>query len=231
MNFTSIFDEFLGLFFPDSCVVCGEPLLLAEENICLSCLLKLPRTNNFLEAENVAEKLLAGRFPFEHIATFCNFTKGGILQPIIHQIKYNGRAHLGETLGMLFGRDLAGSDFLSPIQLIIPVPLHPKKQKQRGYNQAEMIAHGISKATNIPLSTNNLIRIVHNQTQTKRNKMQRWENVKDIFTVNHPEEFENKHILLVDDIITTGSTIEACAHALLTSVSIKISIATIGEAI
>lgn len=231
MNFTSIFDEFLGLFFPDSCVVCGEPLLLAEENICLSCLLKLPRTNNFLEAENAAEKLLAGRFPFEHIATFCNFTKGGILQPIIHQIKYNGRSHLGETLGMLFGRDLAGSDFLSPIQLIIPVPLHPKKQKLRGYNQAEMIAHGISKATNIPLSTNNLIRIVHNPTQTKRNKMQRWENVKDIFTVNHPEEFENKHILLVDDIITTGSTIEACAHALLTSVSIKISIATIGEAI
>ena len=231
MNISSIFDEFLGLFFPESCVVCGEPLLQVEENICLSCLLKLPRTNNFLETDNAAEKLLAGRFPFERIATFCNFTKGGILQPIIHQIKYNGKAHLGETLGLLFGRDLAGSDFLSPIQLIVPVPLHPKKQKQRGYNQAEMIAHGISKATDIPVFTNNLVRIVHNPTQTKRNKMQRWENVKDIFTVNHPEEFENKHILLVDDIITTGSTIEACAHALLLSNGIKISIATIGEAI
>jgi ComF family protein len=111
------------------------------------------------------------------------------------------------------------------------VPLHPKKQKQRGYNQAEMIARGISKATDIPVSTNNLVRIVHNPTQTKRNKIQRWENVKDIFIVNNPEEFENKHILLVDDIITTGSTIEACAHALLTSSGIKISIATIGEAI
>lgn len=231
MNISSIFDEFLGLFFPESCVVCGEPLLRAEENICLSCLLKLPRTNNFQEADNAAEKLLAGRFPFERIATFCYFTKGGILQPIIHQVKYNGKAHLGETLGLLFGRDLVGSDFLSPVQLIIPVPLHPKKQKQRGYNQAEMIARGISKGTNIPVSTNNLVRIVHNPTQTKRNKMQRWENVKDIFIVNHPEEFENKHILLVDDIITTGSTIEACAHALLASRGIKISIATIGEVI
>jgi ComF family protein len=231
MNFASIFNEFLGLFFPESCVVCGEPLLTAEENICLSCLLQLPRTNNFLEADNAVEKLLAGRFPFERIATFCTFTKGGILQPIIHQVKYNGKAHLGETLGMLFGRDLVGSDFLSPIQLIVPVPLHPKKQKQRGYNQSEMIAYGISKATDIPLSTNNLIRIVHNPTQTKRNKIQRWENVKDIFTVNHPEEFENKHILLVDDIITTGSTIEACAQALLMANGIKISIASIGKTV
>lgn len=221
--------EFLYLFFPNCCVVCGTKLLTQEEDVCLSCIHKLPKTNNFREPDNAAEMLMAGRFPFERIATFCAYSKEGILPPIIHQIKYNHRKQLGRIMGRLFGQDLFGSEFLAPVNVIVPVPLHSKKLKERGYNQAQMIAEGLSDATSIPVSTGNLVRAIHNPTQTKRSKTQRWENVKDIFDVKNPYELEGKHVLLVDDVITTGSTIEACGIALKKCNDIKISVVTLGE--
>lgn len=195
----------------------------------MQCLHKLPKTNNFNEPDNLAETLLAGRFPFERVATFCVYSKQGVLQPLIHQLKYNNKKEIGILLGKLFGKDLLGSEFINPIDFIVPVPLHPKKQKERGYNQAEIIANGLSEVTAIPVSIGNLVRSIFNPTQTKRTKTQRWENVKDIFDVLQPQLYADKHILLVDDIITTGSTLEACAHALLKSPDVKISIATLGE--
>ena len=151
------------------------------------------------------------------------------LSGLIHQLKYNNKKEIGVLLGKLFGKDLTGSEFILPIDLIIPVPLHPQKQKERGFNQAETIAHGLSEATSIPVSSGNLVRSIFNPTQTQRTKTQRWENVKGIFDLLHPSLYAGKHILLVDDIITTGSTLEACAHALLKSPGIKISVATLGE--
>lgn len=182
-----------------------------------------------MEPDNLVETLLAGRFPFERAATYCVYSKKGVLQPLIHQFKYNNKKEIGVLLGKLFGKDLAGSEFILPIDLIVPVPLHPKKQKERGFNQSEMIARGLSEATSIPVSSGNLTRTVFNPTQTRRAKTQRWENVKGIFDLPHPSLYAGKHILLVDDIVTTGSTLEACAHALLKSPGIKISVATLGE--
>jgi ComF family protein len=229
MNFFECIYEFSTLFFPNCCIVCGAKLLPSEESICLKCLYQLPKTNNFREVGNSTETLLAGRFSFERAASFCTFSKEGIFQSIIHHIKYKHKEKLGIAMGRLFGQDLKGSDFICPINLIIPVPLHPKKQKERGYNQSERIAEGISEVTSIPVSRGNLVRTVYNPTQTKLNKTQRWENVENIFEVITPEEFSGKHVLLVDDIVTTGSTLEACAMALSKCRGIKISVATLAN--
>nr|MBP7105543.1 ComF family protein [Fermentimonas sp.] len=172
---------------------------------------------------------MAGRIPFERIACYCVYAEGGILPPLIHNLKYYNKKEIGFLLGRMFGDDLSGSDFIKPIDIIVPVPLHPKKEKIRGYNQAAVIAQGISESTSLPVSTGNLVRVVHNPTQTKRTRTERWENVKDIFYVKDKQLFEQKHILLVDDVITTGSTIEACGIALHKCTNLKISIATIGE--
>ena len=228
MNPPQLFREFLRLFFPDYCAACGDALLPSEEGICLHCLSRLPKTNNFRNTDNGTEQLLAGRFPFEHAATFCVYVKEGILQSVIHQIKYNGKKELGVAMGRLFAHDLDGSNFLRTVDLIVPVPLHPKKQKQRGYNQSEMIARGLSVVSGIPVSTGNLVRTIYNPTQTKRTKTQRWENVKGIFTVIDPGAFSGRHLLLVDDVITTGSTLEACAAALGACHTMKMSIAALG---
>lgn len=222
-------NELTALFYPHVCVVCGCELLKNEVGVCLKCLYQLPRTKNFLVRENTAEQLMAARIPFERIATYCVYSKGGMLEPLIHHLKYYGKREIGLLLGRLFGRDLLGSDFLSSIDWIVPVPLHPKREKERGYNQAEMIARGLSEATSLPVSTGNLVRVIFNPTQTKRTKTQRWENVKGIFEVVDSSLFEGKHLLLVDDVITTGSTIEACGLALQACKGVKISIATLGQ--
>ena len=229
MSRNDLISEFSSLFFPKVCAVCGEELLTSEQAICLRCLYKLPRTDNYRVKDHAAEKLMAGRIPFERIATFCVYTKGGVLPPLIHQLKYHQRQEIGLLLGRLFGEDLLGSDFLAPIELIVPVPLHPRKEKQRGYNQAQLIAEGLSQATALPLSVGTLNSKVYNPTQTLRTRTQRWENVRDIFRVIRPEAFQNKHLLLVDDVITTGSTLEACGVALTRCREVKFSIATLGE--
>ncbi len=217
------------LFFPDVCVICGCELLPEEGGACLQCLYKLPKTHNFREPDNDAEKLMAGRIPFERIASYCAYTKGGTLPPLIHHLKYRHQKNIGLLLGRMFGKDLLGSEFLDPVDLIVPVPLHPRREKARGYNQAEIIAKGLSETTGLPVSSGNLLRVVYNPTQTTRTKTQRWENVKDIFKVDDPVLFAQKHLLLVDDVITTGSTLEACGTALQVCNGVKISIVTLGE--
>jgi ComF family protein len=202
---------------------------VSENGICLECLYKLPKTNNFKIPGNKAEELMAGRFPFQRIASFCVYTKDGILQKLVHQFKYNNRKEIAIMLGRLFANDILGSEFISSIDLIVPVPLHPKRLKIRGYNQSELIARGMSEVTEISVSSSNLIRSIYNPTQTKRSRTQRWENVKDIFELRNINEFANKHVLLVDDVITTGSTIEACSIPILKCNNVKISIATLGE--
>lgn len=231
MNLAWVAEEITHYLYPNRCSFCKIKLLPKEMGVCLQCIYKLPKTNNFDEPNNLDETLLAGRFPFERAASFAFFTKEGLLQALIHDLKYKNKPHVGHLIGALFGTDLLGSNFLSTIDVIVPVPLHPKKQVKRGYNQAESFAQGISKTTSIPVSTDELIRAINNPTQTKRSKSERWENVKGVFEVTNTNTFQNKHVLLVDDVITTGSTLEACAIALLECSNVKISVATIGIAL
>lgn len=226
---SSLVSELGYLLYPHACVICGEELLKNEEGVCLKCLYELPRTYNYLEKDNTVEQLMAARLPFERIASYCVYSKDGMLPPLIYHLKYHGKKEIGTLLGKLFGEDLLGSEFLGSIDLIVPVPLHPEKEKVRGYNQAAMIANGLAEVTSLPVSTGNLIRVISNPTQTKRTKTQRWENVKGIFDVAEKKLFERKHLLLVDDVITTGSTLEACGIALQKCKDIKISIVVLGQ--
>lgn len=230
MSLNNLFREFLSLFFPRVCAICGGELISPEVGICLRCLYSLPRTFNFRSRENTAECLMAGRINFERIATFCVYVKGGMLPPLIHQLKYHHRKEIGSLMGRMFGEDLKGSDFLDSVECIVPVPLHPRKERIRGYNQAQLIAEGLSQSTHIPVLAGNLIREIYNPTQTRRSRTERWENVRGIFRVKCPQEFKDRHILLVDDVITTGSTLEACGVALSACSGVKISIVTLGEA-
>lgn len=226
-----LFKHLQNLFFDNTCPSCQKNILIKNEDICLQCIYSLPKTNNYLKPNNSAEVMMAGRFPFERIATYCIFSKEGTLQPLIHSLKYKNNKNIGLQLGRMFGKDIHNSSFVETVDFIVPVPLHKKKLKSRGYNQSEIIAEGISSAISKSLSNDNLIREIHNPSQTKLSKSQRWDNVEGIFKLTNPDQYNDKHILLVDDIITTGSTIEACAKALLEAKNIKISVATIGEAI
>lgn len=226
----NIFRDFLNLFFPDVCVVCGERLSDGEQHICTDCLLLLPKTNFHLQPDNRLEQFFAGRIPFQHIAAYAYFVKGGSIQHIVHELKYNHNPIIGSFIGELCGENIKDSDFISTIDLLVPVPLHPERQKERGYNQSFEICKGISIATGIPLDNETLIRKINNPSQTKNARFDRWKNVEDIFSVINRNTFENKHILLVDDVITTGSTLESCAKEILKSEGSKISIYAVGTA-
>ena len=226
----TIFHNFLDLFFPNLCVVCKQRLSEGEQHICTDCLLLIPKTNFHLQPDNRLEQFFAGRFPFQHIAAFAYFVKGGSIQHIIHELKYNRNPHIGRFIGELCGENIKNSDFISSIDMLVPVPLHPKRQKERGYNQSLEICKGISHITGIPINSDTLLRKVNNPSQTKNARFDRWKNVEDIFHVVTPETFANKHILLVDDINTTGSTLESCAKEILECINSKISIYSVGTA-
>ncbi|WP_165025478.1 ComF family protein [Dysgonomonas sp. ZJ279] len=224
----NIFRNFLTLFFPHLCVVCNCRLNESEKHICLNCLSLLPKTNYHNQPNNRLEDFFAGRFPFEHITVFAYFVKGGSIQRVIHELKYRNNPDIGYFIGELYGIDIKDISFISDIDYLVPVPLHPKRQKQRGYNQSLEIAKGISNQTGIPIDSATLIRAINNPSQTKSSRFERWKNVEDIFTINNTDTFKGKHVLLIDDVITTGSTIEACAKEILKSEGAKISILTIG---
>jgi len=178
--------------------------------------------------DNPVSKVFWGRVNIENATASYLFIKEGILQKLIHQLKYKGAKEIGFELGRHFGSELIDSESYKNIDLIIPVPLHVKREKKRGYNQSEWIARGMVEFLEAKLELNNLVRAIETETQTKKTRFERWENVESIFNVNYPEKLENKHVLLVDDVITTGSTLEACANALLKIKGVKVSIATLG---
>lgn len=227
-----ILNDLLNLFFPDLCLSCKNRLVGGEQFICIACLDRLPRTNYHNVKDNKLEQLFAGRFPFRRAAAFAHFVKGGTLQGVIHDLKYNNNPKLGVYLGKLCAKEIRNSSFITHIDYLIPIPLHPKREKQRGYNQALMIAEGISSETKIPVLSTALERVVNNKSQTQKSRFERWSNTADVFGVQHPEILKEKHILLVDDVITTGSTIESCAKTILDNCdNTTISVLSIGVAI
>lgn len=225
----SLFSDLLNLFFPNLCAACRKRLVSGEKYICLNCLNNIPRTKYYKTTNNSLEEFFAGRFPFERIASFAYFVKGGSIQSVIHELKYNNNPEIGLYIGQLCGKEMKYSLFLADIDYLLPVPLHPKREKKRGYNQALKIAEGISSEVNIPISDKNLIRVVNNLSQTQHSKFERWKNTEGIFDIINPALFEDKHVLLIDDIITTGSTLESCAKAILENCQgARISIYSIG---
>lgn len=206
--------DFSNLFFPSYCAGCGNMLYKNEDSICIKCLAALPRTHLHDERNNKLEKLFWGRTDVKSASVFLRMPKRGLVHRLMHELKYHNNPELGERLGHLFGVDLAGSASMNTFDAVLPVPLHPRKELQRGYNQSACIASGIHEPLKAALSTGNLIRELHTSSQTRKSRYERWENVSEIFTVVKPELLEGKHVLLIDDVITTGSTIEGCAIAL-----------------
>ena len=223
--------DLLHLFFPELCLACRETLLEHEKTICNSCFVGLPRTNFHMQKGNEAERIFIGRIPVESAASCYFFNQGSRVQELLHQLKYKNQPEAGEIVGEWYGKELLKTETFAKADFIVPVPLHPKKQKQRGYNQAEHFAIGMGRGTGIPVVTDWLLRTRSSDTQTKKNKFSRWQGVESVFSFNPLERVEGKHFLLVDDVLTTGATLEACSVAMYKSEKeIKISIATIAYA-
>lgn len=223
--------SFIELFFPNLCLICGESLVTGETQLCLKCQNKIPKTNYHLLPDNPVEKRFWGKVPVASASSFYFFQKGSDYQKIIHELKYRGNKQIGEILGKLAAVDLLENPEYQHIDWIVPVPLHPKKLAKRGYNQSELICNGISAILEKPVNVSNLCRLQENTTQTKKSVYERYKNTKGIFQLKNPQEFRDKHILLVDDVLTTGSTLEACIQTLLIAENIKISVFTLAVAV
>lgn len=194
---------------------------------CLRCLYRLPRTGYWSEPDNAVERAFWGRIPVERGCALFFFDKGSRYRTLLHKLKYKQRKDIGLTLGKMLGRELLESGNYQTIDTIVPVPLHPKKQYRRGYNQSEQIAAGIAQVTAWEINATALIRTTHTETQTRKTRLERWENVSRVFRVREEAALRNKHILLVDDVITTGATLEACATQLLKVAGCRVSVATL----
>jgi ComF family protein len=225
-----IFEDFTGLFYPEICIGCGHKLYRNEKNLCLYCFADIPRTNYHEIRGNAVEKKFYGKLKIQYASSFLYFEKGLVTQKILHEIKYRGGKELGKRLGAYWGRELKNSCF-GEVDAIIPVPLHFNKQRLRGYNQSESIAEGIAESMDKPVILSALVRKIENPTQTNKNVYERWENVKGIFEVTGSTVLEGKHLLIVDDVLTTGSTLEASAYPLLQVDGVKVSIAALTAAI
>jgi len=227
MNFKTLVVNFVSLIYPELCVVCGDPLVEGEKFFCFDCFLKLPKTNYHLLHENQAIERLAGKISLEKASAYFYYNKGGIAQKLIAEIKYKGNRNLGEWIGNYLAKEMIMSGFFDGIDYMVPVPLHRSKEKKRGFNQAEIIAAGIAQVTKIQLETTNVFRVKANTTQTKKGLFDRWQNARNLFRQKNPDLFKDKHILIIDDVLTTGSTLDAVAQSLLQSQGVKISILTL----
>lgn len=222
---------FISLIYPNICLLCRKQLIANEQHICNICLFHLAKTEFHNKKDNLTEVLFWGRAKINRAASFFFYQKDNNSQKIIHHIKYKNDKELGQHLGEIYGDTLSKTEWIQQADFLLPVPLHPKKLKSRGYNQAEWIANGISTTTKVPVNTNILYRAKHTDSQTSKGRYNRWENVSGIFGVKNPELLINKKIIIVDDVITTGATIEACSYHLQQIPGIKINILSLGVAV
>lgn len=226
-----LWDDFISLLYPRLCQACGNELLRSEKFICTECYVLIPRTGYHLVEDNPVATLFWGRCRIEKAAAYSFYNRDSRMRKLIHNFKYRGIKDIGLEMGRIYGLSLKDTSFLSGIDIIIPVPLHPSKKKIRGFNQSEIIAAGISEITGIPSDPLIIERKNLSGTQTKRSRYERWVNVEGIFTVTRPEKAAGKHLLLIDDVITTGSTMESCANELLKIDGVRVSVAALAVAL
>lgn len=193
--------------------------------------MNLPKTNFHQYPNNRLSKTFWGRVELQNASSFLFFKKGGAVQNLMHALKYKGIKEIGELLGNLYSMDLLNFNGFDVPDAIVPVPLHPDKLKKRGYNQSEWFGKGLAEGLKIPIITNALVRNIQTESQTKKNRWSRWQNVEKVFELINPEIIENKHILLVDDVVTTGATLEACSNELLGQKHVRVSVATLAYAL
>lgn len=225
-----LFFDAMHLFFPHNCLGCGTDVLSEKSLLCLRCSTSLPYTGYECIESNPVEKIFRGRTTLMAAASTFYFSKSHVVQTLIHQLKYKGNIEAGEYLGALVGRVLVQSGRFSNIDYLVPLPLSAEKEFKRGFNQSEIICKGISTVMDAPLLTDNVIRNRYTDTQTKKHRAERWKNVEGSFAVRNPAPLQGKNILLVDDVITTGATLEACTQCILAIPGISVSLATAATA-
>ncbi|MEO7769030.1 MAG: phosphoribosyltransferase family protein [Ferruginibacter sp.] len=226
----SIFSDTLHLFYPHICTGCGSDLLQEDNQLCLKCVNNLPHTRFAQHAGNPVEKIFWGRIPLVAAHSEFYFAKESLIQQLIHQLKYKGNQAIGVYLGELMGKSLLDSNRFGKIDYLIPLPLFADKELKRGFNQAAVICNGMSRIMNVPVLLGNVTRKHSTETQTKKHRTERWENVADSFMVIDKTQVEDKMVLLVDDVITTGATLEACGHSIMEAARVNLSIATLATA-
>ncbi len=220
----------LDVIFPRTCSVCGMVLASHEKHICTKCSISIPRTLFHLHKFNPMEQLFAGKIAFERATGFFFYDKETPYSNILHDLKYRNLPQLGSYFASLFAKELAPYNYFSDIDYIIPVPLHKSKLIKRGYNQSEMIANGLAEVLNLPVLTNVIVATRPHETQTHKGIYERWQNTQDVFDAQHTHIIEGKHILIVDDVVTTGATLLNAALTIADVPNVKISFATLGVA-
>ena len=218
-------DPVFWLYFPKNCPACGRPLRLFGANICGRCSQNLPETHFFEAPNNPIEKIFYGRLPIQTGAAAWYFHKNSALQALLFQLKYKSNKEVGLFIGKQMGALLAASERFASIDALVPVPLHPQALSKRGFNQAALICEGIGQVWHKPVLTGAIARTKHTSTQTKQTRAERWDNMENAFTIKDPTSIKGKHLLIIDDVITTGATIEACGKTLLSIAGVKVSVA------
>jgi ComF family protein len=226
---SSSLSDFFALFFPNFCLGCNDGLVKGEDILCTRCLSELPMVDYFQADDNPLVNRFVGRVPVRYGWSLLKFQKTGIVQNLLHQLKYNNKPEIGEKLGKILGLRLINLGLQNEVDWLIPVPLHKNRKRSRGYNQSAMIAKGLSEVFEKPFSDDIMVRVSATKTQTKKSKIERWENVSEAFQIKRPEALKGKHVLLVDDVVTTGATTEACAKSLLSAGVSTISVACLAE--
>ena len=221
--------DFWSLFFPRPCLACAEPLVAGEQHLCTTCRAELPYTDYHLlpASQHPLSRRFWGKVPVAHTLSYLHFLRHGRVQQLLHQLKYRGQRQVGKALGELYASELVATAFAAEFDLVVPVPLHRRKLARRGYNQADAFAEGLAQALPCPRAATALRRTEHTATQTRKSRAERWQNVATVFEVAEPTAIAGLHVLLVDDVLTTGATLEACVVALLAAGARAVSIATI----
>ena len=225
-----IFEDFVSLFFPRLCIHCDAPLPRGIKDICLQCQYNLPKTENFKESVLKYHEKFEGILPIKAVFVYGHFVKGGVMQAILHELKYNHNPEIGIQIGRWFGKNLADAGWERSFDVLVPVPLHAKKLQKRGYNQALAVAKGLQQGLETPVIEEVLDRVRHTTSQTRKKKLTRILDMEGVFELHANVDFAQKNILLVDDVITTGSTLLACAEQLQKANPKSISIAALAGA-
>lgn len=221
------FHAVVNLFFPRLCAGCGNELFGEEESLCISCTSQLPVTNFHMHANNPVEKIFWGRLGLTSATSYLYFTKGSLLQHLLHAFKYQGNKEIGLFLGRCMGTSFLASGRFASVDGLVPLPLHPKRERKRGYNQAAVICEGIADIIKKPVIKDAVLRPSATQTQTRKSRVGRWKNIEGKFLLSNPAALHDKHILLVDDVVTTGATLESCGIEMMNVTSLRLSIATL----